>query len=81
VARRASAWRRARDLTPARTSQSRIAWSRTFDAPLELHSDDRTQVTRPDSAVDFWQGEVLPLWDDLTLVRCGGRFAGEQVLH
>jgi hypothetical protein len=57
---------------------TRIAWIRAFDAPVELHSDDRAHIMRPDSAVDFRQGEVLPLWDDLTLVRCGDHFAEGQ---
>jgi len=70
----------ARDLTPALLlNQNR--GSRGFDAPIELHSDNRAHVMQPDSAVDFWQGEVLPLRDGLTLVRCGGHFAIGQVLH
>jgi hypothetical protein len=57
---------------------TRIEWSRAFDAPIELHSDDRAHVMRPDSAVDFWQGEVPPLWDDLTLLRYGCHFARDR---
>src|SRR5207237_2497852 len=29
----------------------------------------------------FWQGETHPLPGGLTLIRCGGHFAGAQVLH
>jgi glyoxylase-like metal-dependent hydrolase (beta-lactamase superfamily II) len=36
---------------------------------------------RPDSAYQFWDGEKLPLFDGLTLIRCGGHFPGSDVLH
>jgi hypothetical protein len=60
---------------------SMIEWSRAFDAPVYLHADDREWAMRPDPAVVFWQGETYPLWDGLTLIRCGGHFAGGTVLH
>jgi hypothetical protein len=31
--------------------------------------------------VRFWDGETQPLGDGLTLIRCGGHYAGGQVLH
>ncbi|HEU5431074.1 MAG TPA: hypothetical protein VFU81_05390, partial [Thermomicrobiales bacterium] len=59
-------------------------WSRAFgDAPVYLHADDRAWVTRPDDAIRFWEGETgepLP-GSGLTLLRCGGHFAGSSVLH
>jgi hypothetical protein len=58
-----------------------VDWSRAFDAPIFLHADDRQHVMRPDDAIQFWQGETHALWEGLTLVRCGGHFAGSQVLH
>ena len=36
---------------------------------------------RPDPRVEFWEGETLALGDGLTLIRCGGHFAGGTVLH
>ena len=36
---------------------------------------------RPDPAIRFWEGETQTLPGDLTLVRCGGHFAGGMVLH
>ena len=36
---------------------------------------------RPDPAIEFWDGETKPLWEGLTLIRCGGHFAGGTVLH
>jgi glyoxylase-like metal-dependent hydrolase (beta-lactamase superfamily II) len=60
---------------------SMIEWSRAFDAPIYLHEAERKWVMRPDTAVNFWQGETLSLGDGLTLVRCGGHYEGAQVLH
>ncbi len=59
-----------------------IEWSRAFGAvPIWLHAADREWVMRPDPAIRFWEGETHPLADGLTLVRCGGHFAGGTVLH
>ncbi|NTU80109.1 MAG: MBL fold metallo-hydrolase [Chloroflexales bacterium] len=58
-----------------------VEWAQTFDATIYLHADDRAQVMRPDPAITFWEGETLPLFGGLTLIRCGGHFAGGQVLH
>jgi glyoxylase-like metal-dependent hydrolase (beta-lactamase superfamily II) len=60
---------------------SMVEWSRTFDAPILLHSADRQWVMQPDSAIEFWEGETKPLWNGLTLIRCGGHFEGGTVLH
>lgn len=59
-----------------------VEWSRAFGGvPIYLHADDRQWVMRSDPAIVFWDGETLPLADDLTLLRCGGHFAGGTVLH
>lgn len=59
-----------------------VEWSRAFgDAPIYLHAADREHVMRLDPAIHFWEGETLPLWDGLTLIRCGGHFEGGTVLH
>ncbi len=60
---------------------SMVEWSHAFDAPIYLHADDRAHVMRPDNAIEFWSGEEKPLWDGMTLIRCGGHFAGGTVLH
>jgi hypothetical protein len=60
---------------------SMVEWAREFDAPIYLHSAEREWVMRPDPAVRFWDGETQPLGDGLTLIRCGGHYAGGQVLH
>jgi hypothetical protein len=58
-----------------------VEWAQTFGATVFLHADDRAHVLRPDPAIRFWEGETLPLFGGLTLIRCGGHFAGAQVLH
>jgi hypothetical protein len=58
-----------------------VDWSRAFDAPIHLHAADRQWVTRPDPAIEFWDGERLDLFAGLALLRLGGHFAGGTVLH
>ena len=60
---------------------SLVEWSRAFDAPVYLHAADRQWVMRPDPAIRFWEGETLALPGGLTLICCGGHFAGGTVLH
>jgi hypothetical protein len=36
---------------------------------------------RPDPAIVFWEGETQALGPGLTLIRCGGHFAGSTALH
>jgi hypothetical protein len=58
-----------------------VEWARAFDVPVLLHAADREWVMRPDSAVEFWEGETRALTGGLTLVRCGGHFEGGTVLN
>lgn len=61
---------------------SMLEWSRALGGvPIHLHADDRQWVTRPDSAVRFWDGDTKELAPGLTLIRLGGHFAGGTVLH
>lgn len=61
---------------------SMVEWSQAFGgAPIYLHADDAEYVTRPDPAIVHWQGETHDLGQDITLIRCGGHFAGGTVLH
>jgi len=57
------------------------AWAAEFNAPIYLHADDRQWVMRDTPAIQFWQGDVLPLNREVDLVRLGGHFAGGCVLH
>jgi hypothetical protein len=61
---------------------SMVEWSHAFgDVPIHLHAADRRWVMRPDRAVRFWDGEAKVLTAGVTLLRCGGHFAGGTVLH
>jgi glyoxylase-like metal-dependent hydrolase (beta-lactamase superfamily II) len=61
---------------------SAVEWGRAFGgAPVYLHAADRRWVMRPDPIIAFWEEETRPLHDGLTLIRCGGHFAGGAVLH
>jgi hypothetical protein len=63
-----------------------IEWSARFPgpdgrgAPVWIPRRDAAWVLRPDDAVRLWddRAEVAP---GVTLVRCGGHFAGSAVLH
>jgi hypothetical protein len=56
-------------------------WSEAFAAPLHLHAADREWVVNLDDERAFWSGESRELLPGLTLIRCGGHFAGGAVLH
>ncbi len=58
-----------------------VDWAAAFACPIHLHAADRHWVMRPDPAIRFWEEERLPLAPGLTLIRCGGHFAGASVLH
>jgi glyoxylase-like metal-dependent hydrolase (beta-lactamase superfamily II) len=58
-----------------------VEWAQRFGCPVLLHADDARWVMRPDPAVELWEGETRALGDGLTLIRCGGHFAGGTVLH
>lgn len=58
------------------------SWSEAFGGvPIYLHADDRQWIMRPHKAIVSWEGETLAINPSLTLIRCGGHFAGGQVLH
>ncbi len=61
-----------------------VDWAVHFDAQIFLHAADREWVMRPADAgsrIQFWKGTTFQLWDDLTLINCGGHFEGGTVLH
>jgi hypothetical protein len=58
-----------------------VDWADRFDAQIFLHATDREWVMRKSSRIQFWEGTTLSLWDDLTLINCGGHFEGGSVLH
>ena len=58
-----------------------VEWADRFDCAILLHAADAAWVMRPSERIEHWQGETKELGEGLTLVRCGGHFAGGQVLH
>ncbi|MFN2627631.1 MAG: hypothetical protein ABR569_03215 [Gaiellaceae bacterium] len=58
-----------------------VEWAHRFDCPVYLHADDRGWVVRRDDSIEYWEGGTKDLGEGLTLVRCGGHFAGGSVLH
>ncbi|MGZ4170962.1 MAG: MBL fold metallo-hydrolase [Solirubrobacteraceae bacterium] len=57
-----------------------VEWSHAFDAPILLPEADAPWLMRPDAAVRRWSDALEPL-PGVTLVQCGGHFAGSSVLH
>ena len=61
---------------------SMVEWSRAFGGiTIHLHAADRQWIMRNDPAIKLWDGDTLPLGGGITLIRCGGHFAGGTVLH
>ena len=59
-----------------------VEWSEAFgDVPIYIHAQDRQWVQRPSKAIEFWEGDTLKLLPEMTLINCGGHFAGSTVLH
>ena len=59
-----------------------VEWSHAFGhVPVYIHAADRKWVQRPDPAIELWDGPSRTIADGVTLIRCGGHFAGGTVLH
>ena len=59
-----------------------LEWSDAFGGvPIHLHANDRQWVVRRGPQINFWEGATLAINPEMTLVLCGGHFAGGQVLH
>jgi glyoxylase-like metal-dependent hydrolase (beta-lactamase superfamily II) len=58
-----------------------VEWAHAFAARIHLHAADKQWIMRNDPAIELWEGETISLWPGLTLVRCGGHFAGGTIMH
>jgi glyoxylase-like metal-dependent hydrolase (beta-lactamase superfamily II) len=59
-----------------------VEWSAAFGGvPVHLHAADSQWMMRPEAVINFWEGETLPIMEGVTMIRCGGHFAGSSVLH
>jgi hypothetical protein len=56
-------------------------WSRAFRVPVYLHEGDRQWIMRDHPGIALWEGDTKALLPGLTLIHCGGHFAGGAVLH
>lgn len=58
-----------------------VEWSDAFGGiPIYLHAADREWVQRSSPNMVFWEGATYPLQNGITLIHCGGHFAGSSVL-
>jgi hypothetical protein len=61
---------------------SMVEWSRALgNVPVYLHADDSAWVVHHHRNIVFWDGDTRQVAPGITLVRCGGHFAGSSVLH
>ncbi len=61
---------------------SMVEWSRALGGvPVYLHAEDAAWVVRHDRAIVFWDGDTREVAPGITLIRCGGHYAGGTVLH
>ena len=61
---------------------SMVEWSEALGGvPILLHVADRGWVQRASPRIEFWEGDINRLSDDVTLVRTGGHFDGSTALH
>ena len=51
-------------------------WAHAFDCPVYCTPTTASGSCGPTPAIELWEGETLDLGDGLTLIRCGGHFAG-----
>jgi len=59
-----------------------VDWSRAFDAPVYVHSDNQPWIMQPDEdAIRYWPEETLEILPGITLIRGGGHFPGSASLH
>jgi hypothetical protein len=56
-------------------------WADAFDAPVYLHAADRRWVMALSARLVFWDEGPREILPGVTLIRCGGHFAGGTVLH
>ncbi|HEX2533450.1 MAG TPA: MBL fold metallo-hydrolase [Chitinophagaceae bacterium] len=59
-----------------------LEWSAAFgNIPVYIQALDSDWLGRMGPAVQLWEGDRLPLWEGLQVIRCGGHFPGASVLY
>ena len=56
-------------------------WAETFDCPIYIHKNDAEFVFYAGDHINLWEGDILPLWDDVSIVHVGGHFPGSCLLQ
>jgi glyoxylase-like metal-dependent hydrolase (beta-lactamase superfamily II) len=59
-----------------------VEWSEALGGvEILLHEADRSWVRRPSERIRYWEGDLLKLSDEVTLVNVAGHFPGSTALH
>ena len=59
-----------------------VEWSRAFgEVPIYINGLDEKWLVRKDTAIQLWNDQEVNLWDNITLIRCGGHFPGASVMY
>ena len=56
-------------------------WAAAFDCPIYIHQNDKDFVFYSTDAICLWDGDVHPLWNDISIVHIGGHFPGSCLLQ
>jgi glyoxylase-like metal-dependent hydrolase (beta-lactamase superfamily II) len=56
-------------------------WAAAFNCPIYIHQGDREFIFYSTDAVKLWEGDLQPLWDDLSIIHIGGHFPGSCLLR
>jgi len=56
-------------------------WAAAFNCPIYIHQNDREFIFYRTEAVKLWEGDLHPLWDDISIVHTGGHFPGSSLLR
>jgi hypothetical protein len=59
-----------------------VEWSDALGGvPILLHAADKEWIMRASSAIRLWDGDEYVLTDGVSLMRCGGHFAGSTAVY
>jgi hypothetical protein len=57
-----------------------VEWAHAFGAKIYLPRADEQWITRPDPAIELWEG-TRELFPGVTLIQTGGHFEGSALIH
>ncbi|PST83396.1 MBL fold metallo-hydrolase [Pedobacter yulinensis] len=56
-------------------------WAEAFNCEILIHASNSPWIVNRTPRLNLWQGDMLYLWDDLSLLKLGGHFPGSSVLY